>query len=71
MVHHYGKLQATGLATFFGAFCGILLYLFASKRRAARLESYKYIPLLDEASPQPDPTLANDPSQPRKAMDHE
>jgi cbb3-type cytochrome oxidase subunit 3 len=36
------------LVLFFGAFCGILIYVFSGKRRAERLESYKYIPLLDD-----------------------
>ena len=39
------------LVLFFGAFCGILIYVFTGKKRARRLESYKYIPF-DEEEPQ-------------------
>ena len=63
------------LVLFFGAFCGILLYVLTGKQRARRLESYKYIPFDDEPR-QPTPPQAADGSQPaprpaqsRKAMD--
>ncbi|HRD48853.1 MAG: cbb3-type cytochrome c oxidase subunit 3 [Candidatus Competibacter sp.] len=59
------------LVLFFGAFCGVLIYVFSSKRRAERLESYKYIPLLDDAPRQPDTASASDRSQTRKVMDNE
>ena len=36
------------LVLFFGAFCGIILYVFTGKKRARRLESYKYMPFDDE-----------------------
>ena len=38
------------LVLFFSAFCGILIYVFTGKKRAKRLESYKYIPF-DEEEP--------------------
>ena len=38
------------LVLFFSAFCGILIYVFTGKKRARRLESYKYIPF-DEEEP--------------------
>jgi cbb3-type cytochrome oxidase subunit 3 len=42
------------LVLFFGAFCGIVIYVFTGKRRARRLESYKYIPLDDEEPRRPE-----------------
>ena len=59
------------LVLFFGAFCGLLIYLFSSKHRAERLESYKYIPLLDDEPRQADTSSASDHSQTRKVMDNE
>jgi cbb3-type cytochrome oxidase subunit 3 len=38
------------LVLLFATFCGILIYVFTGKRRKKRLESYKYIPFLDEDS---------------------
>ncbi len=46
---HLENSKPVALLLFFTAFCAILLYVFTGKRRAARLESYKYIPLQDEA----------------------
>ena len=40
------------LVLFFGAFCGILIYVFTGKNRAKRLESYKYIPFDEKEEPQ-------------------
>ncbi len=37
-----------GLLLFFVAFLGILWFVFGSKKRGQRLESYKDIPFLDE-----------------------
>ena len=39
------------LVLFFITFVGILIYVFSSKQRSARLESYKHIPLDDEDKP--------------------
>ena len=36
------------LLLFFTVFCVILIYLFSSKKRGERLESYKNIPFEDE-----------------------
>lgn len=36
------------LMLFFPLFCGILIYLFGSRRRTQRLESYRYIPIDDD-----------------------
>ena len=38
------------LVLLFTAFCAILIYVLTGKRRKKRLESYKYIPFLDEDS---------------------
>ncbi len=59
------------LLLFLGAFCGVLIYVFTDKRRIERLESYKYIPLLDDNPRQPDATRASDHSRTRKVMDNE
>lgn len=39
-----------GLLLFFTAFVGILWFVFGSKKRGQRLESYKDIPFMDEES---------------------
>ncbi|PWV61706.1 cbb3-type cytochrome oxidase subunit 3 [Plasticicumulans acidivorans] len=39
------------LVLFFGAFCGIVIWLFSNRRRGERLESYKNIPFLDDDQP--------------------
>ena len=36
------------LILFFGAFVGIILYVFTGKKRKQRLESYKDIPFMDD-----------------------
>lgn len=38
-----------GLLIFFVTFVGILLYVYGSKKRSKRLESYKDIPFQDDA----------------------
>ncbi len=48
---------------FFTTYCAILFYVLTGRRRAKRLESYKYIPFLDEP--------ADDGSHSRKVMDDE
>jgi cbb3-type cytochrome oxidase subunit 3 len=40
--------KIVALLLFFGLFCAILFYVFSNKKRAARLESYKYIPFQDD-----------------------
>lgn len=40
--------KTVALVLFFVVFCGILLYVFTGRKRSARLESYKYIPLDDD-----------------------
>lgn len=59
------------LILFFGAFCGVLVYVFADQRRSQRLESYKNIPLDDDEPVQPDAAPAERHPQSRKVMDNE
>ncbi len=40
--------KIVALLIFFSTYVGILIYVFASKKRSERLESYKYMPLQDE-----------------------
>ncbi|MEE9422877.1 MAG: cbb3-type cytochrome c oxidase subunit 3 [Gammaproteobacteria bacterium] len=49
----YENSKMVALLLFFSVFCGIFIYLFSDRKRSARLESYKYMPLNDD---QPDVT---------------
>lgn len=40
--------KTVALVLFFVVFCLILLYVYTGRKRSARLESYKYIPLDDD-----------------------
>lgn len=40
--------QIVALLIFFSVFVGILLYVYANRKRSERLESYRYTPFLDE-----------------------
>ena len=44
----FENTKPLALVIFFTVFCGILLYVFGSKKRGDRLESYKTMPFLDE-----------------------
>ena len=44
----FENTKPLALVIFFTVFCGILLYVFGSKKRGDRLESYKNMPFLDE-----------------------
>jgi len=44
----FENTKPLALVIFFTVFCGILLYVFGSRRRGERLESYKQMPFLDE-----------------------
>lgn len=72
---HMENSKPLALVLFFGAFCGILLYVFTGKQRARRLESYKYIPFDDESPGQSAPPTADGAesarmaAQSRKVMD--
>lgn len=58
------------LILFLGAFLGIIIYVFTGKQRRKRLESYKYIPFIDEKSPN-DHLRSEQRSQSRKVIDNE
>lgn len=55
------------LVLFFSVFCGILIYVFMGKARSQRLESYKYIPFLDDESHPSLPLSVSD--DPKKTAD--
>ncbi len=44
----FENTKILALLLFFFTFCGILIYVYTGKKRATRLESYKYIPLQDD-----------------------
>jgi cbb3-type cytochrome oxidase subunit 3 len=46
-----GNSKIVALLIFMTTFIVIVVYLFSSRQRSARLESYRYIPLDDEDSP--------------------
>ena len=45
---HMENSKVLALIIFVVTFVGILVYVYANKKRSARLESYKYIPLDDD-----------------------
>ncbi len=45
--------KAVAVVLFFVVFCLILLYVYTGRKRSARLESYKYIPLDDDDDREP------------------
>ncbi len=47
-----GNSKVAALLIFFFTFVGILLYVFTGRKRAERLESYKYIPFQDDDEPE-------------------
>ena len=75
---HMENSKPLALVLFFGAFCGILIYVFTGRQRAKRLESYKYMPF-DEEEPQQSEhgdfargkPRARIETQSRKVMDNE
>lgn len=44
----FENTKPLALVIFFTVFCGILFYVYGSRGRSNRLESYKNMPLLDE-----------------------
>lgn len=44
----FENTKPLSLVIFFLVFCGILFYVFGSKKRGERLESHKNIPLQDD-----------------------
>lgn len=43
-----GNSKTVALLIFFTTFVGIVIYVYSSRRRSKRLESYRFIPLQDE-----------------------
>ncbi|PIE01806.1 MAG: CcoQ/FixQ family Cbb3-type cytochrome c oxidase assembly chaperone [Thiothrix nivea] len=43
-----GNSKIAALIIFFVTFVGILLYVYTGKKRSERLESYRYVPFLDD-----------------------
>lgn len=55
-----GNSKITALIIFFVTFVGILIYVYTGKERSKRLESYRYVPFLDdEDGPKSDTDLQN------------
>lgn len=46
-----GNSKSLALVLFFGVYLGILWYVLAGKKRSKRLETFKYIPFLDDENP--------------------
>lgn len=44
----FENTKPLALVIFFTVFCGILIYVFGSRKRSKRLETYKDIPFLDD-----------------------
>lgn len=43
-----GNSKVAALVIFFVTFVGILIYVYTGKERSKRLESYRYVPFLDD-----------------------
>ena len=43
-----GNSKTVALLIFFTTFMGIVIYVYSSRKRGERLESYRYTPFLDE-----------------------
>ncbi len=70
MLEWIGQMEnskVVALLLFFSTFCGILIYVYGSRQRRERLESYKYIPFADEdpaaAGPRDSKVQGNEPDQ--------
>ncbi len=44
----FENTKPVSLVIFFSLFCGVLIYLYGSKKRGQQLESFKNIPLQDD-----------------------
>ncbi len=44
----FENTKPLSLVIFFTVFCGVLVYLYGSKKRGKKLEDYKNIPLRDD-----------------------
>lgn len=47
----HGNSKIVALLLFMGTFLAILIYLFSNRSRARKMETYRFIPLEDDASP--------------------
>lgn len=43
-----GNSKTVALLIFFTTFVGIIIYNYSSRKRSERLESYRYLPMMDE-----------------------
>ncbi|UJS23495.1 cbb3-type cytochrome oxidase subunit 3 [Thiothrix winogradskyi] len=43
-----GNSKTVALLIFFTTFVGIVIYVYSSRKRSERLESYRYLPMMDE-----------------------
>lgn len=43
-----GNSKTVALLIFFTTFVGIVIYVYSGRKRSERLESYRYVPLMDE-----------------------
>ena len=50
----FENTKPISLVIFFILFCGVVLYLYGSKKRGERIEEHKNIPLQDEENRQQD-----------------
>lgn len=48
----FENTKPLSLVIFFVVFCGILVYVYGSRKRGKRLEEHKHIPLQDDESQQ-------------------
>lgn len=48
-----GNSKMVALVIFFTTFVGIVLYVYSNKERSERLESYRYVPFLDDDEQKP------------------
>lgn len=58
-----GNSKMVALVIFFTTFVGIVLYVYSNKARSERLESYRYVPFLDDDEHKP---AAGSPKQGEK-----
>ncbi|MFI0400762.1 MAG: cbb3-type cytochrome oxidase subunit 3 [Thiolinea sp.] len=59
-----GNSKMVALVIFFTTFVGIVLYVYSNKARSERLESYRYVPFLDDDEQKP--PVAGSPKQGEK-----
>lgn len=55
-----GNSKMVALVIFFTTFVGIIIYVYSSKRRSERFESYRYMPLVDDDE---DPRVPGNPTR--------